>query len=215
MVFLSRKLQPAETRYPTVEKKLLAVIYAMRKLRKYLLDKEFTLFCDNTAVCYLFNKTEPSQRLQRWVMCTQDFTFNLKHVSGTKNAVADALSRFPPKDQSDNEDGEHCIDGLFEHMLVDEAADRGYEDWLNDIVFYFKFPGSPKVSDETKRLSLKYRMDNHHFYRKVGTRFVIIPPIQDRAGILKQVHDGHGHFGISTCNFGEALQRVLVAKSLF
>ncbi|CEP10184.1 hypothetical protein [Parasitella parasitica] len=157
VMFLSRKLQPAETRYPTVEKELLAVIYAMRKLRKYFLDNEFTLYCDNTAVCYQFNKSEPSQRLQRWIMCTQEFVFKIKHVSGKKNAAADALSRFPPEGHSDSKDGEDCIDALFEHLLMNEDREDCYEDWLQDIIHYPKFPGSSKVTPKTKRLSLKYK----------------------------------------------------------
>lgn len=80
VLFLSRKLQPAETRYPVVKKDLLAVVYALKKLRKYLLDYKFVIFCDNTAVCYLFNKNEPSQRLQRWIMCTQEITFVIKQL---------------------------------------------------------------------------------------------------------------------------------------
>lgn len=61
--FLSRKLKPAEVRYPVVERELLAVIYALQKLRRYLLDKTFILFTDNTAVRYLFAKADPNMRL--------------------------------------------------------------------------------------------------------------------------------------------------------
>lgn len=66
--FHSRKLQAAEVRYPTVGKELLAVICAFKKLRKYLLDQKFYLYTDNVAVSYLLNKSDPSQRLQRWVL---------------------------------------------------------------------------------------------------------------------------------------------------
>ncbi|CEP17868.1 hypothetical protein [Parasitella parasitica] len=122
VLFLSRKLQPAEVKYATVEKELLAVIYAMRKLRKYLLDNEFILFCDNTAVCYLFNEDESSQRLQR------------------KNAVADALFRFPTNNHRLGDNGEADIEAMYDHMLVEESF-GGYEDWLQDLVLYFRNPG--------------------------------------------------------------------------
>lgn len=56
---------PAEVRYPVVERELLAVIYAMQTLRRYLLDKTFILFKDNTAVRYLFAKADLNIRLQR------------------------------------------------------------------------------------------------------------------------------------------------------
>lgn len=196
VLFLSRKLQPVETRYPVVEKELLAVIYALRKLRKYLLDREFVLYCDNSAVCYLFNKTEPSQRLQRWIMCTKEFTFTTKHISSTKNCVADALSRFPSRCDNDKEDGEDHIDALFDHLIMDEHSVPNYEDRLNDLVTYFNYPGSDKTSVGTKRLSLKYAFENGTLYRRLGQRFVLVPTITDRTKVLEEVHDGHGHFGI-------------------
>lgn len=65
---------PAEVRYPVVERELLAVIYAMQTLRRYLLDKTFILFKDNTAVRYLFAKADLNIRLQRWVLATQEFS---------------------------------------------------------------------------------------------------------------------------------------------
>lgn len=197
VLFLSRKLQPVETRYPVVEKELLAIVYALRKLRKYLLDREFVLFCDNSAVCYLFNKNEPSQRLQRWIMCTQEFTFTTKHISSVKNCVADALSRFPSRYDNDKEDGEDHIDALFDHLLLDENNACSYEPWLQDLVFYFNFPGNSKNTNATKRLSLKYAYDNGILYRKVGQRLVCVPCIEERPKILTEVHDGHGHFGIN------------------
>lgn len=195
MVFISRKLLPVETRYPTVEKELLAVIYALRKLRKYLLDREFTLFCDNSAVCYLFNKNEPSQRLQRWIMCTQEFQFKTKHISSAKNSVADALSRFPAQDD-DIETGEDHIDALFEHLIVDEVNQQ-FEPWIADLATYFKHPGNGHTSNATKRLSLKYAFSDDKIYCRVGTRFVRVPPIHERPNILNEVHEGHGHFGIN------------------
>lgn len=45
-------------------------------------------------------------------MSTQEFVFNIKHVAGAKNAVADALSMFRPQASSDEEDAEDCIDAL-------------------------------------------------------------------------------------------------------
>jgi hypothetical protein len=197
VLFLSRKLQPAETRYPVVEKELLAVIYSLKKLRKYLLDRKFVLFCDNSAVCYLFNKNEPSQRLQRWIMCTQEYTFVVKHLPSSKNSVADALSRFPPREMDTTEDGEDLIDALFDHLLVDEECSADYEDWLNQLVYYFKFPGNPNTVNAIKRLSLKYYYQNNKLYRRVGVRFVLVPIIYERSAILNEVHEGHGHFGIN------------------
>lgn len=54
--FVSRKLKSAEINYATVEKELLAVVYALFKFRRYVLDRKFTVYTDNMAVRYLFQK---------------------------------------------------------------------------------------------------------------------------------------------------------------
>lgn len=160
------------------------------------------LFCNISAVCYLFNKNEPSQRLQRWTMCTQEFTFEVKHLPSTKNSVADALSRFPPKVieiDEDIEDGEDLIDALFDHLIIDEENDIGYEKWLNDLVYYFKFPGNSHTSNAIKMLSLKYHFQDNNLYSRVGIRFVLVPCLFERIKILTEVHEGHAHFGLNAC----------------
>lgn len=43
-------------RYATAEKELLSVVYAVSKFRKYLLDKSFKVYTDNSAVAFLFKK---------------------------------------------------------------------------------------------------------------------------------------------------------------
>ena len=48
---------------------------------------------DNTAVMWLLRKSECSSRLQRWIVCIQEFDFEVVHIPGKQNAVADALSR--------------------------------------------------------------------------------------------------------------------------
>lgn len=84
--FLSRKLQGAKVNYPTVKKELLAVVYSVSKLRKYLNESEFLLV--PTALLYAFvPKTEASSRQQRWIMAVQEFKFNVKHVADRSNVV--------------------------------------------------------------------------------------------------------------------------------
>ncbi|CEP16765.1 hypothetical protein [Parasitella parasitica] len=163
VIFLSRKLQSAGIRYPTVEKELLA--------------------------------DQPSQRLQRWILCTQEYRVKVKQLLSRKNAVADALSRFPTKNQDEDADGEADIEAMFEHMLLEESL-GGYEDWLQDLVHYFRNPGNNNTTEKTKRLSIKYYYQDNKPYRQIGARAVFVPQVQEGEAIIKQIHDSHGHFGV-------------------
>ena len=75
---------------------------------------------DNFALRYLKEKKELKPRFIRWVLLFQEFDFEVKHKKGTKNQVADHLSRL--EDEAIRELGEKAeTDYTFpdEHVLVD------------------------------------------------------------------------------------------------
>ncbi|KAG0913975.1 hypothetical protein G6F57_011256 [Rhizopus arrhizus] len=194
--FLSRKMMPAEINYPTVEKEILAVIYAFKKLRKYLLDKQFELFTDNTAVRYLFCKMDPSQRLQRWILAVQEYTFKVHHLPGKQNVVADVLSRYPPSKLNES-DLEDLPDTMYPSWLVQDLEDS-YEDYLNEIVQFLKNPVEFTKENEKLRLrasKFKLNEEGQLYKRLKPERYIKIPKITEREAVLREVHDGHGHFG--------------------
>jgi hypothetical protein len=45
-----------ERNYTTIERKFLAMVYALHKFRHYLLGNMFTFFVDHMALVYLVNK---------------------------------------------------------------------------------------------------------------------------------------------------------------
>src|SRR6476660_9293061 len=50
IAYLSKKMQPAETRYPTHEQELLAIICALKTLRPYLYGAKFTVMTDHKSL---------------------------------------------------------------------------------------------------------------------------------------------------------------------
>ncbi|KAG1119463.1 hypothetical protein G6F38_014088 [Rhizopus arrhizus] len=105
--------------YPIVEKDLLAVIYALKKLRKYLLDKIFTLYTDNTVVRFLFFKRDPGSRLQRWVLAVQEYAFKVVHLPGKSNGVADVMSRYPPQENNESDLNDQ-LNELYPAWLIEQ-----------------------------------------------------------------------------------------------
>ena len=91
---MSRKLKPAEINYDTREKEFLALVDACRHWRQYLHSElPFKLLSDHDSLkCH---KTMPnlSGRLARWIEQMSEFNYDIEHIAGVKNVVADALSR--------------------------------------------------------------------------------------------------------------------------
>ena len=95
-LFISRTLNKAEEKYTTSEKELLAIVWAMKRLRQYLLGKKFKIQTDHRALVWLHNVKDPSSRLLRWRLRMEEYDYEIEYVKGKENKVADCLSRLFP-----------------------------------------------------------------------------------------------------------------------
>ena len=76
VTFISRKMTPTEQRYDTVSKGLLAIIYIIQKLRKYIFEN-FKLFTDSNAMRWLFTKKDLSAKGNRYILVLQDYLYKI------------------------------------------------------------------------------------------------------------------------------------------
>ncbi|CAM4523929.1 unnamed protein product [Lepidochelys kempii] len=93
VVFLSKKLSERESNWSVTEKECYAIVYALEKLRPYVWGRRFHLQTDHAALKWLHTVKETNKKLLRWSLALQDFDFDIQHISGASNKVADALSR--------------------------------------------------------------------------------------------------------------------------
>ena len=91
----SKKLQPHEGRYSTIEKECLAIKLAMQAFRTYLIGRHFTVETDHRSLVWMDKLKDSNFRLTRWSLSMQPFNFTVVHRAGQANGNADALSRAP------------------------------------------------------------------------------------------------------------------------
>ncbi|GJR71126.1 reverse transcriptase domain-containing protein [Tanacetum coccineum] len=91
--YASKTMNEAESHYTTTEKEMLAVVYAFKKFRSYLILNKSVVYTDHSALKYLFAKKDSKARLLRWVLLLQEFDFNVIDTKGAENLAADHLSR--------------------------------------------------------------------------------------------------------------------------
>lgn len=76
--------------------KFLALKWSIcEKFSHWLRGQTFTVWTDNIPLTYILTKPKLDACEQRWVAKLAPYTFDLKHIPGIKNTVADALSREP------------------------------------------------------------------------------------------------------------------------
>ena len=93
--YFSRKLSPAEARYSTFDRELLAVYLATRHFQHFLEGRQFFVLTDHKPLTYALSSHSDrySPQQARHLDFISQFTTDIRHVKGALNPVADALSR--------------------------------------------------------------------------------------------------------------------------
>jgi hypothetical protein len=71
IAFVRKKLSDSEQNYNMIEREGLAMVYALKKFRHYLLGKHFKMFTDHIALKYLVNKPVLGGRICQWLLLFQ------------------------------------------------------------------------------------------------------------------------------------------------
>jgi RNase H-like domain found in reverse transcriptase/Reverse transcriptase (RNA-dependent DNA polymerase)/Integrase zinc binding domain/Integrase core domain len=95
LAFFSRKLNTAQRNYGAYDRELLAVYEAIRYFRHMVEARVFTIYTDHKPLIFAFKQKSDkcSPRQFRYLDYIGQFSTDIRHVPGTENVVADALSR--------------------------------------------------------------------------------------------------------------------------
>lgn len=94
--YASRTLNDHEKNYSTIEKELLAIVWATKYFRPYIYGKKFDLYTDHQPIKWLHAKykgRDINPRLQRWLIQLGEYNFDIEYIKGKDNKIADFLSR--------------------------------------------------------------------------------------------------------------------------
>jgi hypothetical protein len=87
----SQKYSAQALRWNTIEKEAYAIYFSVKKFSYYLIGKYFLIETDHNNLRWIEASEVP--KIVRWRIYLQSFHFDVQHIKGTKNTVADALSR--------------------------------------------------------------------------------------------------------------------------
>ncbi|KAK9885262.1 hypothetical protein WA026_010760 [Henosepilachna vigintioctopunctata] len=93
--FFSKKISPAERKYCAYDRELLAIYLSIKHFRHMVEARKFAIYTDHKPLIFAFRHktTQTSPRQFRYLDFISQFTTDIRHIAGSDNVAADALSR--------------------------------------------------------------------------------------------------------------------------
>jgi hypothetical protein len=185
IAYYSKTLSAAERNYDVYDLELLAIVNALDHWRPYLAGSphKIIIYSDHQNLLYWKEPHKISRRVAREVLMLSEYNFEIRHIKGTSNGRADALSRRPDYDQG-HEDNQNVT------VLPQQVFVRAME-------------VLPDIRSQEESV-LKPWIDPHQLKQHQGVwykneRQVVTGDIKDKRHIIQSHHDTpvHGHPGIS------------------
>ena len=139
IAFFSKKLSAAEQKYSAFDRELLGVYLSIKHFRHLLEGRPFIIWTDHKPLCgALSSSAEKSPRQTRHLSFISEFSSDIRHVAGSANVVADALSR--PPDCSQVPASVNALE--FPHAVSATDVRLAQEQSPQEMASYFALPAS-------------------------------------------------------------------------
>ena len=163
VMFLSRTLNQHEKNYATTHKECLAIVWCIKQCEHYLMANTFIVRTDHNALKWLMSVKDHNGRLMRWALMLMEYDFEIQHVKGKTNFVADALSRAPVNmvatvnEEKNNRDAENTVTSDAVELIVGHKLDvirrmQSEDEELTHIILYLTDGTLPEDGKQAESL---------------------------------------------------------------
>ena len=117
---VSRALTETEQRYSNIERELLAIVFALKRLNNYTFGRTITVQSDHQPLQRLWKKSivSVSPRVQRLLLRLAHYDINMEFLHGKENVIVDALNRVCPLQSNNSKIKESNIDVIPVHHIT-------------------------------------------------------------------------------------------------
>lgn len=188
--FVSRTLKNTELKYTTTEKEMLSIVYSIGKLKYYLMGNKFIIQTDHSALTFLMRTKFTNNRIYRWALLIQDYDFEIMHIKGKDNIIADALSR---KDIQKNVNKGilialnrlHTNETPFtEEQVIEAQRDEGFDELR------------AKLSNRDERAMKSFKIKERFIIKTIRGLELYLINEENTINICRKLHLKYGHIGI-------------------
>lgn len=202
--FHSKALRGAQLNWTVTEQEFYAIISCLGKFETYLRGAKVIIKTDHKALTFVKTWRLYNARVTRWVNYLENFQYEVQHVSGKENIVADTLSRYPPEGDILQEDKINMPKILY--MELKENKDlitklkritelQQADPEIRILIEQKKKIGMTDAKLERVVERCEIINDTLYFQPETALRKVIFLPESIRTEVIQQVHLEMGHQG--------------------
>ena len=136
--YVSGQFRGSQLNWAALTKEAYAIYMSVRRLSFYITDAEVTIRSDHLLLKKFFNKQTMNSKVNNWVVELEQFRLHLEWIPGTRNLLADSLSRLldvvpdaqKTMEPDDHEFGSYCFEELEPAKVMEKVSTEVIE--LND-----------------------------------------------------------------------------------
>ncbi|XP_046142516.1 uncharacterized protein LOC123987989 [Osmia bicornis bicornis] len=192
---VSRSTTECEANYHSSRLELMAVAWALRRLRPFLIGLAFTVVTDCQSLIHISAWKTKNPQIARWMSELSEFDFQLKHRPGKCMQHVDALSRAPVNVVQDQTATIFQIVTNEDEVLVFQRSD-------SDILRLVKILQKQETdrNNHERQLVKTFVLRDGLLYKKIVVdnveRELFVVPKTMRKSIVIRYHDLTSHFGV-------------------
>ena len=204
IAYASRTLTSAERKYAQIEKEMLAITFGLTKFHHYTYGRDVSIITDHKPLVSIVNKPlyKAPQRLQRLLLNSQLYSYNLVYKTGTSIPVADQLSRSPLNTGTERND--EVVNNLSFSPIPTERLDEIRTETSKDAtlqnlkdVIINGWPQHKNKLPDCLQPYFNYRDELTIQDGIIVRSDKVVIPVSMRSEMKRKVHVGH--LGINSC----------------
>ena len=127
--YVSGQFRGSQLNWAALTKEAYAIYMSVRRLSFYVTDAEVTIRSDHLPLKKFLNKQTMNSKVNNWAVELEQFRLHLEWIPGTRNLLADSLSRLldilpdakKTKEPDDQEFGSYCFEDLEPAKLMEKV----------------------------------------------------------------------------------------------
>ena len=95
IAFCSKKLNPTQCAWSTIEREAYAIIFSLEKLHNIIFGAPLIVYSDQNPLSYIVEGVSRSAKLTRWSLALQNYDIDFRYVKSAHNNLINRQTAYP------------------------------------------------------------------------------------------------------------------------